>query len=123
MQYSVSAYKWRGHLISFEFRDGQRELGRERRQKKILKKNKKQKNLIYAFGASVLHVSMLAPTMLMGLATEYTFGVTMFNKKIQLIKVLQSRRAEKSSSAVEQTEVGIFGQACVMMHLSKASSY
>lgn len=66
----------------------------------------------YAFGASVLHVSMFARTMLRGLAIAYTFGVTMFNKKIKLIKALRSRRAEKSSSAVEQTEVGIFGQAC-----------
>lgn len=48
---------------------------------------------------------MFGRTMLGGLALLYTFGVTLFNKKIKLIKALLSRRAEKSSVAVEQTEV------------------
>lgn len=64
---------------------------------------------------------MFVHIMLSGLAAIYTFGVALFNKKIELIKALQSRRAEKSSGALEQTEVGISAQACIMMHMSKAS--
>ncbi len=72
MQYSVTSMQMKG---PFEFRDGQKELGRGLRLKKKKKKNVCIRSFCFTYG------SMFARTLLRGLAAIYTFGVTLFNKK------------------------------------------